>query len=97
MTLTLKWPRMCLAFPAAGGGKREALARTLRGEETGIASSEVYLGQGVNADNIKKCLDIMAATDREIPISPEAGGDRLMRPSIDWLRSHLTALGHHVV
>ena len=75
----------------------EALARTLRGEETGIASSEVYLGQGVNADNIKKCLDIMAATDREIPISPEAGGDRLMRPSIDWLRSHLTALGHHVV
>jgi 6-phosphogluconolactonase len=34
LTLTVKWLRMarCAAFLAAGGGKREALARTLRGD-----------------------------------------------------------------
>jgi inosose dehydratase len=64
----------------------ESLARAIRGEETGIASSEVALGDGVNAGNIRKCLEIMAATGRDIPISPEAGGDRLMEPSVTWLR-----------
>jgi len=74
----------------------ETLARALRGEETGIASSEVALGGGVNAENIQRCLDIMAATGRDIPISPEAGGDRLMRPSIEWLRRCLQARGHRL-
>jgi len=34
LTLTAKWLRMarCVAFLAAGAGKREALARTLRGD-----------------------------------------------------------------
>jgi sugar phosphate isomerase/epimerase len=74
----------------------EALARALRGEETGIASSEVAVGDGVNAESIQRCLDIMAATGREIPISPEAAGDRLMRPSIEWLRGCLKAKGHRL-
>jgi sugar phosphate isomerase/epimerase len=67
----------------------ESLARALRGEETGIASSEAAVGAGVNAGNIRRCLDILASTGREIPISPEAGGDRLMAPSIRWIRDYL--------
>ena len=72
----------------------EALAKAMRGEETGIASSEVGVGGGVNADNIKRCLDIMAATGREIPISPEASGDRLMVPSIAWVKGYLNTKGY---
>ena len=33
-----------------------ALAAAVRGEETGIGSSEVYVGGGVNADNIRNCM-----------------------------------------
>ena len=55
----------------------ESRAAEMRGEETGIASSEVYVGAGVNAENISKILDIMIATGRDIPIAPEAGGDAL--------------------
>ena len=71
-----------------------SLAQALRGEETGISSSEVAVGQGVNAENIKRCLDIMAATRREIPISPEAGGDRLMPESIRWIQDYLNSKGY---
>ena len=40
LTLTAKWLRMarCVAFLAAGSGKREALARTLRGDRTAPAA-----------------------------------------------------------
>jgi 6-phosphogluconolactonase len=40
LTLTPKWLRMarCVAFLAAGGGKREALARTLRGDRAAPAA-----------------------------------------------------------
>ncbi|MGA2640720.1 MAG: sugar phosphate isomerase/epimerase family protein, partial [Spirochaetia bacterium] len=39
-----------------------ALSSEMRGEETGIASSEAPVGSGVNAENIKKCFDIMEKT-----------------------------------
>ena len=35
------------------------LAAAVRGEETGIACSEVPIGGGVNADNIRKCLNFL--------------------------------------
>ena len=73
------------------------LAAAMRGEETGIASSEVAVGEGVNAENIKRCLDIMAATDREIPVSPEACGDSFMVPSIAWVRDYVQAKGYPLV
>jgi 6-phosphogluconolactonase len=40
LTLTAKWLRMarCVAFLAAGGGKREALARALRGDRAATAA-----------------------------------------------------------
>jgi inosose dehydratase len=72
----------------------EGLASALRGEETGIASSEAAVGQGVNASSIERCLDIMAATGRDIPISPEAAGDRLVGPSIRWVRDYLERRGY---
>lgn len=71
-----------------------SLAEAMRGEETGIASSEASVGAGVNADNIRRCLDIMAETGRDIPISPEAAGDRLMGPSIAWLREYVVSRGY---
>jgi sugar phosphate isomerase/epimerase len=73
------------------------LAAAMRGEETGIASSEAYVGSGINADNIRRCLDIMAATGREIPISPEAGGNALMPQSIRWVRDYCKSRGYAVV
>jgi sugar phosphate isomerase/epimerase len=75
----------------------EALAKAMRGEETGIASSEATVGGGVNAENIQRCLDIMADADRVIPISPEAGGDHLMAQSIRWLRDYIKSQGHALV
>ena len=38
------------------------LAESSLGEETGIATSEVPLGGGVNAENIRKCVDYLKAT-----------------------------------
>ena len=74
----------------------EDLAAAMRGEETGIASSEVALGEGVNAENISKCLDIMIATGREIPVSPEASGDVLTARSVQWLKDLLKKKGQPV-
>ena len=68
-------------------------AAALRGEETGIASSEAALGEGVNAENISKCLDIIIATGREIIVSPEAGGDVLTTRSVRWLKDLLRKKG----
>jgi sugar phosphate isomerase/epimerase len=72
------------------------LAAAIRGEETGIASSAAALGEGVNAENVSKCLDIMIATGREIILSPEAGGDALTVKSFEWLKDVLRKKGQVV-
>jgi sugar phosphate isomerase/epimerase len=72
------------------------LSSEMRGEETGIASSEAYVGSGVNAENIKKCFDIMEKTGRTIPISPEASGDKLMPQSIKWVRDYMKSKGYKI-
>ena len=38
------------------------LAAAMRGEETGIACSDVPVGGGVNAENIRKCLALLKET-----------------------------------
>lgn len=73
-----------------------SLAAAVRGEETGIASSEAALGEGVNAENISKCVDILAETGREIMVSPEAGGDAMITKSVAWLRKLLKSKGQKV-
>ena len=37
----------------------ESLAAAVRGDQTGIAVSQCAVGDGVNAENIKKCLEIL--------------------------------------
>ncbi len=65
-----------------------ALAAAARGEETGIACSDVYIGQGVNADNIRKCIEYLKETDWEGEASIECKGtDENIKNSVEWLRS----------
>ena len=66
------------------------LAAAVRGEETGIACSEVPIGGGVNAQNIKKCIDYLRQTDWSGVISIECyGADDNIRKSVEFLRDIL--------
>jgi sugar phosphate isomerase/epimerase len=50
------------------------LAAALRGEETGIACSNVPVGGGVNADNIARCIQFLKETDWDGVVSIECYG-----------------------
>ena len=66
------------------------LAAACRGEETGIGSSIVPVGGGVNADNIRKCLDYLKETRWSGGISIEChGSDENTNASIEFLRGVL--------
>lgn len=63
------------------------LAAALRGEETGIGSSEVPVGGGVNAENIAKCLAYLDQSGWQGVASIEChGSDENMRASVEFLR-----------
>jgi len=65
----------------------EGLAEALRGEETGVGSSEVAIGEGVNAENIKKCINYLKETNWDGDISIECfGSDEKIRKSVEFLR-----------
>ncbi len=71
-----------------------ALAAAARGEETGIGSSEVPIGGGVNADNIKKIFQFLDESDWDGVVSIEChGSDDNMNASVKFLRQVLTELG----
>jgi len=64
-----------------------ALAAAVRGEETGIASSEVPVGGGVNADNIRQCISYLKETGWSGAASIECyGTDENTRLSAEFLR-----------
>jgi len=68
----------------------EELAKAVRGGETGIASSIVAIGQGVNADNIAGCIELLKQTDWDGVLSIEceaAPGN--VEQSIEWLRKQI--------
>ena len=66
----------------------EGLAAAVRGEETGIACSEVPIGGGVNAENIKKCMAYLKETDWDGVVSLECyGADDNIRASVEFLRA----------
>ena len=68
----------------------QGLASALRGEETGIACSEVPIGGGVNAENIKNCIAYLKETDWSGAISIECyGADENIRQSVEFLRGLL--------
>jgi len=63
------------------------LAAAVRGEETGIGCSEVPVGGGVNAENIKKCLEFLKQTGWDGVVSIECyGADENIRKSVEFLR-----------
>ncbi len=64
-----------------------SLAAAVRGEETGIACSEVPIGGGVNAENIAKCLAYLKQTQFNGVVSIECyGTDENIRKSVEFLR-----------
>ncbi len=66
------------------------LAAALRGEETGIACSEVPIGGGANGENINKCIDYLRQTDFSGVLSIECyGSDENIRKSVEFLREAL--------
>jgi sugar phosphate isomerase/epimerase len=73
----------------------ESLAAAALGEATGIAVSHCALGEGVNADNIRKCLEILRDHGYEGVLSMECEGQGgpMIEKSLGWLRETLNELG----
>ena len=73
----------------------ESLAKAVRGGMTGIAVSHCALGDGVNADNIRKCLTILRDSGYTGTLSMECEGQGgpMIEQSLAWLRKTLKELG----
>ena len=73
----------------------ESLAQALRGGLTGIAVSHCALGEGVNAENIKQCLRLLAGQGYSGVLSIECEGacGPMIEKSLGWLRATLSELG----
>ncbi len=67
------------------------LADAARGKETGISSSVVHIGEGVNAPNITKCIEFLTETDWDGVICVESDGEENVIKSIAWLRTQIAA------
>ena len=66
------------------------LAASLRGEDTGIGSSEVSVGAGVNAESIQNCLAYLQETGWDGVASIEChGSDENILASVEFLRGAL--------
>jgi sugar phosphate isomerase/epimerase len=66
----------------------ESLAESLRGELTGIAVSQCAIGDGVNAENIKKCFDILVEMkyDGVVSLECEGQGGPMIEKSLAFVR-----------
>jgi sugar phosphate isomerase/epimerase len=67
----------------------ESLAKSLRGELTGIAVSQCAIGDGVNRENIKKCIDILVDInfDGVLSLECEGEGGPMIEKSLAFVRS----------
>ncbi len=67
----------------------ESLAAAARGEMTGIAVSQCAIGDGANADNIRRILDLMLARgyDGVLSMECEGQGGPMIERSLGWLRA----------
>jgi sugar phosphate isomerase/epimerase len=65
----------------------ESLALESRGDLTGIASSHCAVGEGVNAQNVRRCIERLTALgyDGVLTIECEAQGGIIER-SVTWMR-----------
>lgn len=69
------------------------LAAAARGEETGIGSSVVPVGGGVNADNIRRCLEFLHKTKWDGAVSIEChGSDENTDASVKWMKELVQSL-----
>jgi inosose dehydratase len=68
----------------------ESLAKACRGEETGISTSVVAIGEGVNADNISGCIELLKSMkwDGVLSIECEAAPGKVEQ-SLEWLRKQI--------
>ena len=69
----------------------ESLAAVSRGESTGIALSQTAIGDGVNAANIERCVEILAETGYNgvLSIECEGAGGPMIEQSLAWVREML--------
>jgi sugar phosphate isomerase/epimerase len=72
----------------------DSLAAATRGKQTGIAVSHCALGEGVNAENIKKCLALLRdrGYDGVLSMECEGQGGPMIERSLKWLRGVLADL-----
>jgi sugar phosphate isomerase/epimerase len=72
-----------------------SLAAAVRGEQTGIAVSQCAIGEGVNADNIRRVLEILRDRGFQGVLSMECEGQAgpMIERSLGWLRRTLKGLG----
>jgi sugar phosphate isomerase/epimerase len=73
----------------------ESLAKSARGEQTGIAVSHCAIGDGVNAGNIIECLTLLRdrGYDGVLSMECEGAGGQMIERSLAWLRAALQQLG----
>jgi len=71
-----------------------SLAASMRGQQTGIAVSQCAIGDGVNADNIRKCLELLRDHGYKGTLSMECEGQSgpMIEKSLAWLRQTLADL-----
>lgn len=66
----------------------QSLAAAARGELTGIAVSHCALGEGVNAANIVRCVEMLVGGgyDGVLSVECEGQGGPMIERSLEWLR-----------
>lgn len=71
-----------------------ALAAAARGDLTGIAVSHCAIGDGVNADNIRRCLRLLLdhGYDGILSLECEGAGGPMIERSLAWMRDLLCSL-----
>jgi len=73
----------------------ESLAAAVRGDQTGIAVSQCSIGDGVNAANIRKVLEMLRDRpfDGVLSMECEGAGGPMIEQSLAWLRKTMKELG----
>jgi sugar phosphate isomerase/epimerase len=69
----------------------QELAAAMRGELTGIALSACAIGEGVNAENIRRCLQLLVKSgfDGVVSLECDAQGGPTLERSLAWVRNVL--------
>ena len=57
------------------------------GKDTGIAASEVHVGQGINADNIRKIVQFLKSKGWSGVMCLESKGEKNTLKSLEWFRT----------